>query len=172
MPIGKWRVTNNDFLGSVFNTSLNAVGLIDCLIVNFGSRDGVMGQWMPESYWWQFLWATVVLTACTVVCLAGSGLFARASNALLVILLVAIVSIPLSSAFKSPFVDRKDNIFFTGFSMDTFRQNLLPRFTRGAAGSALKGHENFQDLFGILFPATGGILALVTHPNDQGLPPP
>src|SRR5205085_877480 len=31
--------------------------------------------------------------------------------------------------------------------------------TKHAAGSQLEGKENFQDLFGILFPATGGIFA-------------
>lgn len=147
------------YLGSVFNTSLNAVGLVDCLLVNFGTHAGAIGQWMPESFWWQFLWATAVLILCTVVCLAGSGLFARASNALLVVLLIATISIPLSSAMRDPFVDTKEGIIFTGFKLDTFRRNLLPNFTKGAAGSAIKGHENFQDLFGILFPATGGLLA-------------
>lgn len=147
------------YLGSVFNTSLNAVGMIDCLIVNFGNREGAISQWLPQSFWWQFLWATLVLVVCTLICLAGSGLFARASNGLLLILLVAIVSIPLSSAIRDPFVDPREQIVFTGMSLDTLRNNLLPHFTKGAAGSAIKGHENFQDLFGILFPATGGILA-------------
>ena len=147
------------YLGSVFNTSLNAVGLIDCLIVNFGTREGTMSQWLPQSYWWQFLWATVILVVCTMICLAGSGLFARAGNGLLIVLLVAIVSIPLSVAIRDPFADAREKIVFTGFSMETLRHNLLPHFTKGAAGSAIKGHENFQDLFGILFPATGGILA-------------
>jgi potassium/chloride transporter 9 len=50
--------------------------------------------------------------------------------------------------------------------MDTFRQNLLPRFTRGAAGSVDHHRENFQDLFGILFPATGGILAGASMSGD------
>jgi potassium/chloride transporter 9 len=146
------------YLGTVFSTSLNAVGLVDCLIVNFG-RDGAMGQWLPQSYWWQFLWATMVLATCTLVCLAGSGLFARASNGLLLVLLLAILSIPVSAALRDPFADPRENIIFTGFSVNTLRQNLLPHFTKGAAGSAIKGHESFQDLFGILFPATGGILA-------------
>ncbi|EAT89004.2 hypothetical protein SNOG_03799 [Parastagonospora nodorum SN15] len=78
------------YLGTVFSTSLNAVGLVDCLMVNFGEREGAMGQWVPQSYWFQFLWATIVLAICTLVCLAGSGLFARASNGLLIALLVAI----------------------------------------------------------------------------------
>lgn len=105
------------------------------------------------------MWATLVLLACTTVCLAGSGIFARASNGLLLILLVAIISIPLSAAVREPFVDIRERIVFTGISMDTLRQNLLPNFTKGASGSAIKGHENIADLFGILFPATGGILA-------------
>ena len=118
-----------------------------------------MSQWLPQSYWWQFLWATAVLALCTLICLAGSGLFARASNALLIVLLVAILSIPLSAAVRAPFVDIKEHIVFTGFQLETLRNNLFPHFTKGAAGSSIKGHENFQDLFGVLFPATGGILA-------------
>ncbi|KAF2854559.1 cation chloride cotransporter-like protein [Plenodomus tracheiphilus IPT5] len=154
------------YLGSVFNTSLNAVGLVDCLIENFGTHGGDMAQWLPQSYWWQFFWATLVLAACTFVCLAGSGLFARCSNGLLVILLVAIVSIPLSAAAQQPFVNLQEDIVFTGFSMVTLRQNLLPHFTKGAAGSAGKHRESFQDLFGVLFPATGGILAGASMSGD------
>ncbi|CAO2648846.1 Nn.00g097950.m01.CDS01 [Neocucurbitaria sp. VM-36] len=154
------------YLGSVFNTSLNAVGLIDCFIENFGTHAGDMAHWLPQSYWWQFLWATVVLAVCTLICLAGSGLFARCSNGLLIVLLVAIISIPLSAAIKDPFVNNEEHIIFTGFSLDTFRQNLLPNFTKGAAGSAGKHKESFQDLFGILFPATGGILAGASMSGD------
>ncbi|KNG49045.1 cation chloride cotransporter [Stemphylium lycopersici] len=154
------------YLGSVFNTSLNAVGLIDCLIENFGTHGGNMAEWLPQSYWWQFLWATVILVASTIVCLAGSGLFARCSNGLLVILLVAAVSIPVSAVVLPPFNDPKENIVFTGLSINTFRQNLLPHFTRGAAGSVDHHRENFQDLFGILFPATGGILAGASMSGD------
>jgi hypothetical protein len=91
-----------------------------------------MAEWLPQSYWWQFLWATAVLVLCTLICLAGSGLFARCSNGLLLVLLVATISIPLSAAVKGPFLNPKEDIVFTGLSMDTFRQNLLPNFTRGA----------------------------------------
>ncbi|KAJ4339079.1 hypothetical protein N0V87_003514 [Didymella glomerata] len=154
------------YLGLVFNTSLNAVGLIDCSIENFGSRTGSMSQWLPQSYWWQFFWATVVLTVCTLICLAGSGLFARCSNGLLVILLVAIISIPVSAVIKDPYLDEKHGIVFTGFSLDTLRENLMPQFTKGAAGSVTKHRENFQDLFGILFPAVSGILAGASMSGD------
>lgn len=147
------------YLGFVFNTSMNAVGLIDCFIENFGSNDGGWSQWMPQGFWWQYLWATIVLVLCTAICLAGSGLFARCSNGLLAVLLIATFSIPFSALVKSPFESRREGIQFTGLSLDTLRGNMMPGLTKGAAGSQLKGRENFQDLFGILFPATGGIFA-------------
>lgn len=154
------------YLGFVFNTGMNAVGLIDCLNYNFGSLSGNWANALPEGRWWQYLWSTIVVVVCVVICLAGSAIFARASNGLLFILLVATFSIPLSSAVRKPFEDKTQFIHFTGLSLDTLKENLLPHFTRGAAGSQLKGKENYQDLFGILFPATGGILAGASMSGD------
>lgn len=147
------------YLGFVFNTGMNAVGLVDCLIQPFGSRTGNWWKLLPEGFWYEYLWGTIVLVLCTVICLAGSSMFSRASNGLLVILLVATFSIPFSAIFSSPFKERSLGIEFTGFSTKTFMNNLFPRLTKGAAGSLVPGKENFQNLFGILFPATGGIFA-------------
>lgn len=147
------------YFGLVFNTSLNAVGLIDCFIENFGAETGSWSPWMPQGFWWQFLWSTIVLIICTVICLAGSGIFARCSNGLLVLLLVATFSIPLSTLIIGPFSNPKEGIVYTGLSLQTLRENLMPHFTKGAAGAQSKGRENFQDMFGVLFPATGGIFA-------------
>jgi potassium/chloride transporter 9 len=58
-----------------------------------------------------------------------------------------------------PFSSPREGVMFTGLSVRTLMENLKPRLTKGAAGSQLKGREDFQDLFGILFPATGGIFA-------------
>ena len=147
------------YLGFVLNTGMNAVGLIDCLRQNFGETSGNWYNWLPESFWWSYLWSTVVLLLCTGICLAGSSIFARASNGLLMILLIATFSIPASAIFMRPWESRKIGVEYTGLSLATFKGNLMPGFTRGAAGSQLRGRENFQDLFGILFPATGGIFA-------------
>ncbi|KAL2068731.1 hypothetical protein VTL71DRAFT_15069 [Oculimacula yallundae] len=154
------------YMGFVFNTGLNAVGLIDCLKLNFGSHTGNWANIMPESPWYLYLWSTVVLVICTAICLAGSSIFARASNGLLVILVVATLSIPLSALIVAPFESRHLGIQYTGLSVDTFVGNLMPRLTKGAAGSQLKGKETFQDLFGILFPATGGIFAGASMSGD------
>jgi solute carrier family 12 (potassium/chloride transporters), member 9 len=152
------------YLGFVFNTGMNAVGLINCLNQNFGEISGSWVNVLKEGFWWQYLWATIVLVICTSICLAGSSIFARASNGLLVILLGAIFSIPFSTLFVTPF--QADGIEYTGLSVKTFTENLLPRFTKHAAGSQLRGKENFQDLFGIIFPATGGIFAGASMSGD------
>jgi solute carrier family 12 (potassium/chloride transporters), member 9 len=154
------------YMGYVFNTGLNAAGLIDCLIYNFGSQSGNWANILPEGGWWQYLWSTVVVILCTGICLAGSSMFARVSNGLLLILLVATFSIPFSALILSPFQDNKQYVHFTGLSVQTLRENMFPHFTKGAAGSQIKGHENFQDLFGILFPATCGILAGASMSGD------
>jgi len=154
------------YLGFVFNTGLNAVGLIDCLKLNFGADSGNWAHILPQSQWYPYLWATVMLVICTAVCLAGSSIFARASNGLLVILLIATLSIPFSALVMKRFEDRDLGIEYTGISMATFIGNLKPRLTRGADGSQLRGKETFQDLFGILFPATGGIFAGASMSGD------
>lgn len=147
------------YLGCVFNTGMNAVGLVDCLTESFGAASGTLSSFLPQGFWWQYLWGTVVLIMCTSICLAGSSMFARASNGLLLILLVATYSIPMSPLLLKPFRNERLGVEFTGFSWETFLGNLKPRFTRGAAGSQIPMKESFQSLFGILYPATGGIFA-------------
>ncbi|KAL2833463.1 amino acid permease-domain-containing protein [Aspergillus cavernicola] len=154
------------YLGSVLNTGMNAVGLVDCFKQNFGTETGTWYNFLEEGFWWQYLWGTIILVLCTGICLAGSSIFARASNGLLVILLVSTISIPLSAVVMQPFSAPKLGVHFTGISSKTFLENLKPRLTKGAAGSQLPGRETFQDLFGILFPATGGIFAGASMSGD------
>lgn len=158
------------YLGFVFNTGLNAVGLVDCFKSNFGMRTGNWSNILPESFWYMYLWSTGVLLLCTGICLAGSSMFARASNGLLVILFIATLSIPFSALVVSPFEDRKLGIEYTGLSLKTFLGNLKPQLTKGASGGDSPGKENFQDLFGILFPATGGIFAGASMSGDLKSP--
>ena len=149
---------------------MNAVGLIDSIKQNFGSSHGNWAHLLPEGRWWEYLWATIVMVVCTAICLGGSAIFARASSGLLALLLLSTFSIPLSSFLLQPFHDPNLGIHFTGYSAETFVENLLPQFTRGAAGSQTKDKESFQDLFGILFPATGGIFAGASMSGDLKYP--
>jgi solute carrier family 12 (potassium/chloride transporters), member 9 len=143
------------YLSQVLNTALNVVGLIDCIRLNVS--DG-----FPGGYWREYALETAVLVACTALCLAGSGIFAKASNGLLAVLVVAIVSIPVSAVFRRPFKDDGLGIKFTGPSLQTLADNLMPHVD----SPGFRGIATFRDLFGILFPATSGIFAGASMSGD------
>lgn len=158
------------YIGQVLNAGLNVVGFCVPLISNFGKESGAIAKILPESYWWTFVYETLLLFFCTFICFVGPSLFARSSKLLFIVLIVATASVPLSALVVRPYLDEKFNAWYTGPSWNTFMDNMMPRFTKGAAGSEIKGRENFQDLFGILFPATAGIFAGSSMSGDLKTP--
>lgn len=150
------------FLGQVLNSGMNAIGLVEPLLYNFGITHGsessaAFFELLPMGHWHQFFYATVILLICISVALVGSQMVSKAGNVLFFVLAFSTLSIPLSALVRKPFSD--GNIVYSGLSWQTFRDNLFPRLTKGAAGSLLKKRETFNDLFGIFFPATAGIFA-------------
>ncbi|KAK7421364.1 hypothetical protein QQX98_002258 [Neonectria punicea] len=143
------------FLAQVLNASMNVVGLIDCIRLNLGPA-------FPEGYWTSYGLQTAALVLCTGLCFLGSATFSKASNALLVVLSLAIISIPVSAVFKNPFRDDALGIHFTGPSLSTLVDNFLPHTT----SPEYAGLATFRDLFGILFPATSGIFAGASMSGD------
>lgn len=129
------------FLAQALNAAMNCVGLIDCIRL-------YVGHSFPPGYWTSYGLQTVSLALCTGLCLLGSAIFSKASNALLVIMTISIISIPISAVFKAPFLDELEGVEFTGFSMGTLRQNMLPPKDT----TVYHGITTFRDLFGILFP--------------------
>lgn len=142
------------YLSQVMNTALNVVGLIDCLKLNIEA--------MPGGFWEGYMLETCALVFCTAICLAGSRIFAKANDALFVILIISILSIPLSTVARRPFTDPKIGVEFTGISSDTFLSNLYPP----PKGPNYKGTTTFRNLFGVLFPATSGIFAGASMSGD------
>lgn len=129
------------YLAQVLNTALNIVGLIDCIRLNLGNS-------FPQGYWMGYGFQTAALLVCTCLCFLGSATFSKASSGLLAILTFAIISIPVSAIFKTPFQDDDLGITFTGLSFTTLAGNFMPR----TDNPKFKGLDTFRDLFGILFP--------------------
>ena len=129
------------FLAQALNTAMNIVGLLDCIRLNVGAT-------FPQGYWTTYSLQTAALMLCTGMCLLGSATFSKASNLLLVILTVAILSIPLSAIFKAPFIDQDAGIVYTGIDLNTLAKNFMPSFDK----DVYHGLSTFRDLFGILFP--------------------
>ena len=129
------------YLASVLNSALNVVGLIDCIRLN-------IGEGFPQGYWVGYGLQTAALASCTALCLLSSAKFSKASNSLLVILSLAVASIPASALFKEPFKDDELGIEFTGVSLDTLADNFMPH----TSSASYDGLDTFRELFGILFP--------------------
>lgn len=149
------------FIGQILNSSLNVVGFIEPLLVNFGlGEDADILPLLPLGYFWQVLYSTVLLALCTMVALVGSNLVSKTAFLLFVILTLSTLSIPISSIFVAPFSpDGKS--WYSGLSWETMWENMLPHFTANAVGSMQPQDvpETFRNLFGIFFPATAGIFA-------------
>ncbi|CAN3477290.1 vacuolar cation-chloride cotransporter 1 [Diutina catenulata] len=151
-------------LGQILNAALNVVGLIEPMLVNFGADSGVVAQILPVGYWYKFGYSSVVLFLCTSVAMVGAQLVSQTGFYLFIILFLSTISVPISAIFKKPFYPLSppwEMLKYTGLSWETFRVNLWPQFTAGAAGSMMPPgvKENFRNLFGIFFPATAGIFA-------------
>jgi potassium/chloride transporter 9 len=158
------------YFGQVFNSALNVVGFIEPLLTNLGKESGTIAKILPEGYWHEFIYSSVLLFLCICVALVGSQLVSKAGSLLFVLLLLATVSIPVSTLFVRPFLVEQYGIYYTGPSIHNIKENLLPHFTKGAAGSLLKTKETFNDLFGIFFPATAGIFAGASMSGDLKKP--
>ncbi|SCU84021.1 LAME_0C07844g1_1 [Lachancea meyersii CBS 8951] len=149
------------FLGQMLNSGMNVLGVIEPVMYNFGSKidqeTPAIYPLLNRGYWWEFLYASLILLFCLGIALVGSATVSKAGKVLFWLLLFSTLSIPISALFVSPFNDGE--IIYTGPSLQTLKENLYPHFTKKAAGSLLKGKETFNDLFGIFFPATAGIFA-------------
>lgn len=158
------------YVGQVLNAALNVAGFVDPLVEAFGVNSGAFLNVVSEKPVHKFFYEAVMLLLCTVVCLVGPSLFAHSSKFLFWILFTATLSVPLSTFIVSPFYDLDFDEWYTGFSWQTLKGNMLPSFTKGAAGSEISERENFRDLFGIFFPATAGILAGASMSGDLKRP--
>ncbi|KAF5212425.1 putative vacuolar cation-chloride cotransporter [Clavispora lusitaniae] len=152
------------FIGQILNASLNVVGFIEPLLVNFGKPEGDVMAILPDSYMWQLVYSTVLLAICTAVAMVGSSLVSKTAFWLFVVLTLSTLSIPLSAIFvrpHHPLPPPYDYLEYTGIAWSTIKENLWPHFTSGAAGSVQPPGvpETFKNLFGIFFPATAGIFA-------------
>lgn len=153
------------FMGQVLNSSMNVAGVIEPLMYNFNAKDGVVYKLLPEGYWYQFGYCTLFLFVCIVVSLIGASAVSKAGTYLCIVLVISTLTVPLSALLVAPFETEMGG-WYTGLSWETLQDNLWPHFTKGAAGSQLKGRETFNDLFGIFFPATAGILAGASMSGD------
>ncbi|ORY79474.1 amino acid permease-domain-containing protein, partial [Protomyces lactucae-debilis] len=146
------------YIGQVLNAGMNIVGFFEPLVDNFGkSAHAEHGHgWLPDSFWFVFLYGSVMCLICSIVCTGGSKFFSRVSIVIFMLLGISTLSIPFSGIVRSIF-GLQAHAWQP--SWETIRDNMFAHFTRGAAGSESTQRETWRSIFGLLFPATAGIFA-------------
>ncbi|CAG5136766.1 unnamed protein product, partial [Candidula unifasciata] len=161
------------YVANVLGCALYVVGFVEGVLQNFGEGGSFMsdGEGLPvTSEWWRYLYSTVSLFICLLICIVGGGLFAKTSA--LILLVVVLVTL---STFVSFFVKNyqievalpKTNHYawgnrtdaptgnYTGLRAETFRENLFHNYTVDySTGNVM----NYATVFAILFSSVTGIL--------------
>uniref|UniRef100_A0A663MZQ2 Solute carrier family 12 member 9 n=1 Tax=Athene cunicularia TaxID=194338 RepID=A0A663MZQ2_ATHCN len=152
------------FLANVCGSALYVLGLVEAVVDSFG--DSWCVHVLPQSYWYELLYGTVLLALCLLVCLVGASIYAKAT--FLIFLIVAgvlgtiLVSFfatrPIGVPIRLPRFNGSEieNGSFTGFSLATLRDNL----GGGYAVDYTTGQMmSFSSVFAVMFNGCTGIMA-------------
>uniref|UniRef100_A0A8C5U6V3 Solute carrier family 12 member 9 n=1 Tax=Malurus cyaneus samueli TaxID=2593467 RepID=A0A8C5U6V3_9PASS len=156
------------FLANVCGSALYVLGLVEAVVDSFGIPPvGTGVHVLPQSYWYELLYGTVLLALCLLVCLVGASIYAKATF-LIFLIVAAVLGTILVSFFAtrplrvpirlphSPNGSETDNGSFTGFSLDTLRDNL----GGGYAVDYTTGQMmSFSSVFAVMFNGCTGIMA-------------
>ncbi|KAJ2744946.1 hypothetical protein GGI20_002553 [Coemansia sp. BCRC 34301] len=144
------------YAGTLLSGVLNAVAFVEPLLSNFGRTAGDITHTFPEGEYWSILYSSALLTFCTVVCLTGARVFAKASTVLSTFIIASTAMILVSFAFQKPFVNEEKAIHYTSWSLATLKENFWPDLAPIAEG---RPSETFGTVLGVLFPACIGVMA-------------
>ncbi|KAK6176290.1 hypothetical protein SNE40_014598 [Patella caerulea] len=164
------------YVANVLACALYISGFVEGILQNFGPGGTYVsdGGGLPDgSDWWKYLYATVVLFFCLIVCIIGGAMFARTSAFILLIVVICLLSVIISIFAINHDIPVKipitNQIVYSGNSSDvanitgnytglrelTFRNNLYENYTKDYN----TGDEmNFATVFAILFSSVTGIL--------------
>ncbi|KAJ2701791.1 hypothetical protein H4218_001175 [Coemansia sp. IMI 209128] len=144
------------YAGTLLSGVLNAVAFVEPLMSNFGRTGGDITHTFPEGERWHILYSSILLVFCTVVCLTGAQVFAKASTVLSTFIIASTAMILASFVFQQPFIDEEKAIHYTSWSLATFKENLWPELAPIKEG---RPSETFGSVLGVLFPACIGVMA-------------
>lgn len=170
------------FLANLVGAALAITGCVEGIVQNFGPGSQLAA--IPDGWWWRFLYCSVVNTLMLLIGLVGADMFAKTNVVVLGIVSVCMittyvsfltrgpmaVAIPIDNQLVQPNGTAANGTAppltvygnYTGFSLDTFRENLFPHYgpdytVHDAAAAAVP--VNFAIVFGVLFSGVTGIMA-------------
>ncbi|XP_045539775.1 solute carrier family 12 member 9 isoform X2 [Papilio machaon] len=157
------------FFANVVSSALCISACTEALVENFGANGYLVGSsgGLPTSWWFSFLYRSVLNALGLAVSLAGASLFARTSLAIWLTVLICLASAFISFFVTSPgMIERPDtnelvnttSFHYTGLSKETLYSNIYPSYGRDYSTSA-GDRVDFASVFGVLFTGVTGVMA-------------
>ncbi|XP_059160463.1 solute carrier family 12 member 9-like isoform X2 [Physella acuta] len=154
------------FVAQVLSTALYITGFVEGVLQNFGvGGTSTPNSGLPISEWWKYLYSTVSLFVCLLICIVGGAMFARTSAAILIIVVICTLSVIISVFAKNDEIHVQlpstnenypgFNGTYTGLRASTFRENLASNFTTDYSTNK---EMSYGTVFSILFSSVTGIL--------------
>jgi len=152
------------FLANVAATALYMFGMVEALTSYFGSGGLLIEDVLPDKHWWRFLYGSVILLICLVVCLVGAGIYAKTTFVIFLVVMVSIFSVLVSFFVTKPLnATCQDNstviVKYTGFNKSTWNSNLQDFWTEDYTTTPLPISQTFITVFAVLFNGCTGIMA-------------
>ncbi|XP_073482576.1 solute carrier family 12 member 9-like [Aquarana catesbeiana] len=157
------------FFANVCGSALYILGLVENIVSMFGITPGQEKSGvhvLPQSYWYEFVYATVLLLICLVVCLVGASIYAKATFLIFIVVMVVLIVVFISFfAVKEKIVTiniTDGNIThvlngtFTGFKLSTLKDNVYPHYARDYTTGKMM---SFATVFAVMFNGCTGIMA-------------
>ncbi|XP_067851357.1 zgc:153039 isoform X5 [Heptranchias perlo] len=159
------------FFANVCGSALYILGLVESIVDIFGmppagQTTGSSFQVLPQTYWYELLYGTVILILCLLVCLVGADIYAKASFIIFIVVIVVICTIFISFFAVSPksinitvSLGNSSEFFetsFTGFKLSTLQSNLPPDYIADYTTGTMM---SFAAVFAVMFNGCTGIMA-------------
>ncbi|XP_009869326.1 PREDICTED: solute carrier family 12 member 9 [Apaloderma vittatum] len=158
------------FLANVCGSALYVLGLVEALVDSFGippgQEAGTGVHVLPQTYWYELLYGTVLLALCLLVCLVGASIYAKATFLIFLIVAVVLGTIlisffatrPIGVPIRLPYFNGSeiDNGSFTGFSLATLRDHLGGGYSVDYTTGQMM---SFSSVFAVMFNGCTGIMA-------------
>ncbi|XP_058945660.2 solute carrier family 12 member 9 isoform X1 [Pocillopora verrucosa] len=164
------------YFANIFASALYLLGFVEALLNNFQESSPNIFR---SGTWYSFLYASIVLFFCLIVCLIGSGMFAKTSFIIFLAVMVAVSS----SIVSFLIVKHKGGILpgvhsghsppknvtyrYSGWNSTTLHKNLWPNFTKDYT---TEEHQTSLTVFGVLFNGVTGVMAGANISGDLKKP--
>ncbi|KAL3862127.1 hypothetical protein ACJMK2_008117 [Sinanodonta woodiana] len=151
------------YVANIFSCGLYVSAFVEGVLNNFGVGGNyvAVGHGLPvNDYWYKYLYDTVMLGCCLLICIIGGAMFARTSAVILMTVVVCTLAVIISVFAQNKIIpvhyaDGNGTANYTGLTEETFRNNFYNHYTVDYTTGNMM---SFAKVFAILFSSVTGIM--------------